>query len=101
MGKGNVIPLDALLRLLGNMATAASEENWDRVSLLHDECDAMVREEFGTGEATHGRLLAVRQAVETVRALTAAAREKTAGELERHGQNHRAVSAYLQSSGER
>lgn len=95
-----IAPLDAALRLSEQMLAAANASEWDSLSALHDDCDALLRKELPAGDTTRAQLFSIQTAYEAVRLLTESARETTASQLGLHRQNHRALNAYLQSSDE-
>jgi hypothetical protein len=87
--------LDRALTLGTNMLASAATGDWATVATLQAECDALIRKDRPTDEATRAALLTLQQQHGELIALAAKAREAVAVELGQHRRNHRAVSAYL------
>jgi len=91
--------LDRALQLIGQMLDAARTGDWPRVTTLQPECDVLLRRRYPAGESTRKALLALQAQYRNLSELVVQARDGIAREIGRHAQTHRALSAYLDSSG--
>lgn len=87
------------LALGGQMLVAAEAGDWDRVATLQEACDACLRRAPGADAQARPTLLELQRQYRELGVLAGQARSAVAGELERHRHSHRALHAYLDSSG--
>ena len=91
-------PLDQALQLGTLMLGAAQQKDWAIVASMSPDYDAAIRE-GAAGEAVSLSLLQqIEQQHQQLVQLTAQARDGVVQALEQQRRNHRALSAYLDSS---
>ena len=86
------------LQLSGLMLEAAQAGHWEAMPVLQQECDALLRCEHPADEATRDTLHALQERHLKLLELAALARDAIGHDLGQHRRNHRALSAYLDSS---
>lgn len=91
-------PLDQALQLGTLMLGAARQNDWTGVAGMRPDYDAAIREGASGASVSYGLLQQIEQQHQQLVQLTAQARDAVAHELEQHRHNHRALSAYLDSS---
>ncbi|MFA6230065.1 MAG: hypothetical protein WC617_07785 [Rhodanobacter sp.] len=91
-------PLDQALQLGTLMLGAAQQKDWAIVASMSPDYDAAIREGASTATVSYSLLMQIEQQHQQLVQLTAQAREGVARALEQQGRNHRALSAYLDSS---
>ena len=87
------------MQLSVQMLEAAKTGDWTRVATLRPEYEDLLRRDHPANEAARSVLLGLQQQNQDLLDLAGHAREGIARELGRHCQKHRALNAYLVSSG--
>ncbi|MDE1893903.1 MAG: hypothetical protein KGM46_00915 [Pseudomonadota bacterium] len=91
-------PLDQALQLGTLMLGAARQREWAIVAGMNPDYDAAIRAGASAARSSPDLLLQIEQQHRQIVQLAAQARDGVAQELERQRHNHRALSAYLDSS---
>ena len=87
------------MRLSVQMLEAAKAGDWTGVATLRPEYEVVLRHDHPANETTRSALLGLQQLNQDLLDLAGHAREGIARELGWHCQKHRALNAYLVSSG--
>lgn len=91
-------PLDQALQLGTLMLGAAQQKEWTIVASMRPDYDAAIREGASSASVSCSLLQQIEHQHQQLVQLTAQARDSVAHELEQQRRNHRALSAYLDSS---